>query len=478
MATQTPLSALAAIVVSSIQTIESAYSNQGMSFPSLDDSSFRPDLGSLQYDPLLVHTTNILVAAAMQIIATVRPPMETIHDMSSTMFTSAALGLAVETDIPTIISTSGTPVGIPLFYYSHFPLKCACVNAQGLHVRDIGSKAGIDESKAARILRYLASRHMFKEITPNVFANNRISAAFVRTEETDGTTPDFDEHAPTALVSWFADECLKSSTHMAEHIRIKPKDVVAPFNMAFKTSSNLWDWFEEPGNERRLHRFSTLYKANSSQWPSSLFTRDIYWRDLTESDVVVDVGGSVGGLTNLLVEAFPKPRYIVQDLQKVIAQAEKFWATERPAAISSGKVTLQAHNFFETQPVKHARVYVIRSILRDWSTAACHEILSHLRAAAGPTTKLVAFEAIMPYACEDTGHFTPTSAIDSPPYPLLPNVSSLGAFLTMADIAMLTMLDGQERTVAEMEIMAQNAGWKLETVEPGLPFAGFVFSPL
>ncbi|THG96713.1 hypothetical protein EW026_g5169 [Hermanssonia centrifuga] len=85
------------------------------------------------------------------------------------MFTSAALGLAVETDIPTIISTSGTP---------------------GLHVRDIGSKAGIDESKAARILRYLASRHMFKEITPNVFANNRISAAFVRTEETDGTTPE------------------------------------------------------------------------------------------------------------------------------------------------------------------------------------------------------------------------------------------------------------------------------------------------
>ncbi len=148
MATQTPLSALAAIVVSSIQTIESAYSNQGMYFPSLDDSSFRPDLGSLQYDPLLVHTTNILVAAAMQIIATVRPPMETIHDMSSTMFTSAALGLAVETDIPTIISTSGTPVGIPLFYYSHFPLKCACVTAQGLHVRDIGSKAGIDESKA------------------------------------------------------------------------------------------------------------------------------------------------------------------------------------------------------------------------------------------------------------------------------------------------------------------------------------------
>ncbi len=44
----------------------------------------------------------------------------------------------------------------------------------------------------------------------------------------------------------------------------------------------------------------------------------MYWKHLTENDVVVDVGGNVGTVTMLLVKAFPKPRYIIQDIAKVI----------------------------------------------------------------------------------------------------------------------------------------------------------------
>ncbi|KAI0041342.1 hypothetical protein FA95DRAFT_1466982, partial [Auriscalpium vulgare] len=47
---------------------------------------------------------------------------------------------------------------------------------QGLHVQDISKEIGVDSVKIARILRYLATRHVFREISPNVFANNRISS--------------------------------------------------------------------------------------------------------------------------------------------------------------------------------------------------------------------------------------------------------------------------------------------------------------
>ena len=32
----------------------------------------------------------------------------------------------------------------------------------------------------ARVLRYLATRHVFKEVAPNVFANNRLSSALIK----------------------------------------------------------------------------------------------------------------------------------------------------------------------------------------------------------------------------------------------------------------------------------------------------------
>jgi hypothetical protein len=68
-------------------------------------------------------------------------------------------------------------------------------------VNDIGAKTGVDSDQigtksftvtwsvdslvplsahTARILRYLASRHVFTEVTPDVYANNRISSILAK----------------------------------------------------------------------------------------------------------------------------------------------------------------------------------------------------------------------------------------------------------------------------------------------------------
>jgi len=77
------------------------------------------------------------------------------------------------------------------------------VNLQGLHADDIASKNGTEgrhtgasstfmiiwwfESTPvclARILRYLATRHMFREVSPDVFTNNRVSSTLIKQGKT------------------------------------------------------------------------------------------------------------------------------------------------------------------------------------------------------------------------------------------------------------------------------------------------------
>ena len=45
-----------------------------------------------------------------------------------------------------------------------------------MHVKDIAAPTKVDPEKLARILRVLATKHIFREVAPDVFANNRLSS--------------------------------------------------------------------------------------------------------------------------------------------------------------------------------------------------------------------------------------------------------------------------------------------------------------
>ena len=47
------------------------------------------------------------------------------------------------------------------------------------------------------------------------------------------------------------------------------------------------------------------------------------------------------------------------------------------------------HDIFTPQPVKDAAVFYVRAVLLDWPDEFCVQILSHLRDAALPETRLV-----------------------------------------------------------------------------------------
>jgi hypothetical protein len=94
-----------------------------------------------------------------------------------------------------------------------------------------------------------------------------------------------------------------------------------PSNLATGKAGTLWQWFQEPDNLWRFHRFTAAMK--SLRFPLSVYTESLDWKSLPPDSVVIDVGGGVGPVTYELYKAFPHLKYVVQDLPAVVKDAEK-----------------------------------------------------------------------------------------------------------------------------------------------------------
>lgn len=55
-----------------------------------------------------------------------------------------------------------------------------------------------------------------------------------------------------------------------------PKGYMSPGNMAFDTKLPLFEWFEQPGNEWRIQRFTEAMKGATSRFKLESFTSGKY----------------------------------------------------------------------------------------------------------------------------------------------------------------------------------------------------------
>lgn len=104
--------------------------------------------------------------------------------------------------------------------------------------------------------------------------------------------------------------------------------------------------------------------------------------------------------------------------------------------------------------------------MHDWSDKYCNKILTLLRQAAGPSTQLIIMDNIISYASPQCTipEEIPGETIPIPPEPLLPNWGEANIMPYLADMQMLTALNGSERTVAQYNRIFEASGWKLAQV--------------
>ncbi|KAL4807931.1 S-adenosyl-L-methionine-dependent methyltransferase [Aspergillus unguis] len=250
-------------------------------------------------------------------------------------------------------------------------LKAAGPN--GLSATSLASKTGIDVLLLQRLARHLVAMHLLS------FKNG----AFVPTRLSDGLAEENYQHS----ISFCYDTARPSFNGFPAHFKERSYNspelgsLDGPFQNAHNTNIPFFEWLvANPPNLQHFDSFMSAYRAGKANWYDEGFypvsERLVSGFDETESDVLlVDVGGGRGHDVTFFNAAHPAHpgKVILQDREPVIQGVLE--ATSDPASLP---FSVQAHDFFTPQPVKHARAYSLHSILHDWSDEDGVKILQNL----------------------------------------------------------------------------------------------------
>ncbi|KAL1670094.1 O-methyltransferase-domain-containing protein [Schizophyllum commune] len=461
------LTPLIELIVQNARVLEAACaSGNGTGQASLPDlnAPFDPASEAFRKDPKAAEAANLIAAAAFQLAATVLPPPSTLLGVAEAFLKPAALRVAVEAGVVEMLREAGQ---------------------EGMHVNNMAKLNGLDPQKLARFLRLLASNFIFREVAPDVFANNRISSMIDTGKSSKEILAD-PEHkydgtkGISALCAFMTDEPYKAAAHAWETVsdpadgRSGEPDATA-MARAFGVRESVWKIMTRPENAQRLRRFNIAMAGSADLQPANVVLGAFDWVSLPTGALVVDVGGGIGKSARAIVESSPLVKVVVQDLPEVVEDGKKWWSENNPKAVESGQVVLESHSFFEPQTPRDVSVFLLKQILHDWSDPYCAKILTHLRTAATPgKTKLVIMDSCLSLACREPldAQFKdiPGALPHEAPEPLLPNYGPANDSGYLQDLVMLLSFNSQERNLRQFDTLLRGAGWKITFVRrtPGL----------
>ncbi|KAF8351885.1 S-adenosyl-L-methionine-dependent methyltransferase [Amanita rubescens] len=443
------------LITKSVDTLEQACIETKMEVPSLDDP-FDPAHRAFWVNPVTAEATAVATAAASHLGTVLSPPHAVLNHAVGGHWRSAAIRMCLEGSVTEILREAGP---------------------EGLHVDNIAAKNGLDSQKLARCLRIMATQHIYREVKPDFFTNNRVSSLLDTLKPSAEIIADpYHKYDGTfglpAMLGHWLDEAFKASAYLWE-ITSNPKTAKSgeatetAFSMAVGNGGTYWDYIGQPENAYNQRRFDIGMRGSQIFRSPTSFIAGYDWKSLPANAVVVDVGGGVGAASLSLAKEFPHLKFVIQDRQPVVDAGVGFWKKELPDALSSGRVQLQVHDFFAPQPQNDASIFFVKSVMHDWSDEYCLKILKHLRDAATPSTKLIIIDVILPYACHETEENADgiAGAVSvKAPNPLLANWGTVNDFTYCIDLCMLTLLNGQERTIKQIDQLCKSAGWKITAV--------------
>ena len=170
-----------------------------------------------------------ILAICGSLIENVSEPPVRVLEVACQYWESRALYIAAERRIPDLLSTPEA-------------------KENGISALALGKETGLEQQKLSRLLRCLCSNHIFREVAPDVFANNVTSAALVNNEPL------------RAYVLLFNSDIYTASDHLPRFLLGDKghsfKVDETPWQDAFGTTRSRWDWLEEKCTPRDLMKAS------------------------------------------------------------------------------------------------------------------------------------------------------------------------------------------------------------------------------
>ncbi|KAK0476358.1 S-adenosyl-L-methionine-dependent methyltransferase [Armillaria novae-zelandiae] len=281
---------------------------------------------------------------------------------------------------------------------------------EGLHISDLGALSGAEPRKLGRILRLLASKHCFREVDRDIFANNRLSMMLLST------------NGLSSLADFFTDESNKALSMLTETLKDPDwghsySPLQAPFNYWTKYPGTIYSWYQRGAL-------------------------------CTDGATVCDVGGGIGVTSMQLADTHPNLRIVLQDLPSQIEIAKH----EGP--VEDGRVEFKAIDFFKESAGRR---------LHNWPDNECKAILKSVGNAMSVNSRLLIFDYVIQHADRDT-KISESAGLEPAPEPLLPNYGAGRIFQYNLDVDMMCVCNSQERTLDHFIKLGKEAGLKFVRV--------------
>ncbi|MBK1789057.1 hypothetical protein JHE00_32405 [Prauserella sp. ASG 168] len=188
----------------------------------------------------------------------------------------------------------------------------------------------------------------------------------------------------------------------------------------------IWEYFAENPGE------ADLFSQGAAELTAPVVREAISSIPTTPGDVVVDVGGATGTFVLEMLERHQGTTGVVFDLPHVMDAAKQTIADRGLAQ----RCSAESGDFFTSVP--EGDLYLLKFILHDWDDDACVTVLERCRAAMKPSGRIVIVDMVIgPPA-------TPGSA-------------------ALMDLNMLSMTEGHERELADLDRIFAAAGLRRST---------------
>jgi hypothetical protein len=160
--------------------------------------------------------------------------------------------------------------------------------------------------------------------------------------------------------------------------------------------------------------------------------------DFSRAGTVVDVGGGHGALLIAILSAHPTVRGILFERESAAVGAR----ARIEAAGLGARCTVEVGDFFQSVP-SGGSLYLLAHIIHNWDDERSGHILANCRAAMLPQARLLILEQVLPERFESS-----RAAVQA----------------AMADLHMLAITGGQERTAGEYRRLLAAAGFAFDAM--------------
>ncbi|KAF5363265.1 hypothetical protein D9756_001091 [Leucocoprinus leucothites] len=428
--TAASISCLVSLISNAASSLETYYTANSTRpyVPSLDDTEPHP-LDNEIYPLDVRQAAQTLEGACAQLCATLVRPNHTILNKHLDVYQNAYLSAILRAQIADILLDEPA----------------------GLSVSEISKRCNISEKKLSRVLRTLDSQHIFREVSKDTFANNRLSMLLLSSD-------------PLASMGLHVSDepTNKAATHLVDTL-LDPEwghsnaPERAPFNRAFGAPIPIWHYFEgnnDPKAAEQGARFGKAMIGWNATCDSYAIATSYPWGKLHDGAIVNDVGGGWG--------------HISMELES--------WPKECPQAIADGKIEFKFVDLFVESPIANCDIYLLKNVIHLMPDKAATTALSNVRKVMAATSRVLVRESDFMIL-----HLKPIDARLSPKTedyimqggvrvpdnecnlkqaqpPLLPNYGGGRIRQYRTDAAMMVLCNSQERTLDDFIQLGRIAG--------------------